>query len=103
MGGRGGSAGCDKYVVRSASGLGTAGSGSDQIDCNVDIAVCCFGVRARLMGFIHQGLGDLPLHTRQADVEASLEEAGAVTQAQIDFGLDGEANRQTDLPSAGST
>jgi hypothetical protein len=30
-----------------------------------------------------------------------LEEAGAVSQAQIDFGLDGEANRQNDLPLAG--
>ena len=45
------------------------------------------------MGFIHQGLSDLPLHTRQADGEASLEEAGAVSQAEIDFGRDGQARR----------
>jgi hypothetical protein len=38
------------------------------------------------MGFIHQGLGDLPLQTRQADVEASLEEAGAsVSSALLAF------------------
>ena len=43
------------------------------------------------MGFIQQGLSDLPLHTRQADVEASLEEISAVSQAEIDFGLDGRA------------
>ncbi len=53
------------------------------------------------MGFIHQGLSDLPLHARQADVEASLEEVSAVSQAEIDFGLDGRANRKNDLPLAG--
>ena len=53
------------------------------------------------MGFIHQGLGDLPLHTRQADVEASSEEVGAISQAKIDFGRDGQANRENDLPLAG--
>src|SRR5260370_13905327 len=77
------------------------GSGSGQVDYDVDIAPCCFGVRARLMCFIHQGLGDFPLHTRQADVEASLEEASAVSQAQIDFSLDGQANRENDLSLAG--
>ena len=54
------------------------------------------------MGFIHQGLGDLPLHTRQVGGKASLEEAGPVSQAEIDFGRDGQANRQNDLaPSRG--
>jgi hypothetical protein len=53
------------------------------------------------MCFIHQGLSDLPLHTRQADVKASLEEVSAVSQAEIDFGLDGQANRENDLPLAG--
>jgi hypothetical protein len=53
------------------------------------------------MCFIHQGLSDLPLHTRQADVKASLEKVSAVSQAEIDFGLDGQANRESDLPLAG--
>ena len=53
------------------------------------------------MGLIQQGPGDVPLYTRQADVEASLEEASTVGQAEIDFGLDGQANRQDDLPPAG--
>ena len=53
------------------------------------------------MGFIHQGLSGLPLHTRQGDVEASLEEVSAVSQAEIDFGLDGRANQKNDLPLAG--
>jgi hypothetical protein len=53
------------------------------------------------MGFIHQGLSDVPFHTRQADGKARLEEASAVSQAQIDFGLDGQANRKDDLPLAG--
>jgi len=53
------------------------------------------------MGFIHQGLGDLPLHTRQADGKASLEEASAVSQAEIDFGREDQANRENDLPLAG--
>jgi hypothetical protein len=55
------------------------------------------------MSFIPQGPGDLPLHTRQADGKASLEEASAVSQAEIDFGRDGQANRENDLPSAGSS
>jgi len=53
------------------------------------------------MGFIHQGLGDFPLHTRQADVEASSEEVSAVSQAEIDFGREDQANRENDLPLAG--
>jgi hypothetical protein len=79
----------------------SVGSGSNQVDDDVDIAACCFGVRARLMGFIHQGLSDLPLHTRQADGKASLEEASAVSQAEIDFGREDQANRENDLPLAG--
>jgi len=77
------------------------GSGSDQVDYDVDIAACCFGIRARLTCFIHQSLGDFPLHTGQADVKASLEEVSAVSQTQIDFGLDDQANRENDLPLAG--
>ena len=53
------------------------------------------------MGFIHQGLGRFPLHTRQADVEANLKEAGAVSYAQIHFGLDGQADSENDLPLSG--
>lgn len=53
------------------------------------------------MRFIHQGLSELSLHTRQADVKASSEEVGAVSQAEIDFGLDGQANRDDHLSLAG--
>src|SRR5271165_7553853 len=74
---------------------------SQQVDDDVDIAACCLGVRAALMCLVHQGLGDLPLHPRQADVEASLKEVSAVSQAEIDFSLDGWANRDNDLALAG--
>ena len=46
-------------------------SGSDQVDDDVDVTACCFGVWASLLCFIHQGLSDVPLHTRQIDVEAT--------------------------------
>jgi hypothetical protein len=39
--------------------------------------------------------------TRQADVKASLKEVSAVSQAEIDFGLDGQAHREYVLPLAG--
>ena len=54
------------------------GSGSDHVDDHVDVAAYRFGIRARLVRCVRQGLGDAALQTRHADVEASSEEMSAV-------------------------
>ena len=77
------------------------GSGLNQVDHDVDMAACRFGVHARLMCFIRQSLSDLPLHARQADAKASPKEVGAVSQTQIDFGLNGQAYWDSTRPLAG--
>ena len=74
---------------------------SDKFDRDLDIAASCPRISTRLMCFIHQGLSDLSLDARQADVEASFQEEGAVSQAESDFGLDGRARRQDDPPLPG--
>jgi uncharacterized LabA/DUF88 family protein len=50
---------------------------------------------------VHQGLGDFALQTRQADVEASLEEVSAASCAQVHFGVKGQVSRESDLHFAG--
>ena len=52
-------------------------SGSDQVDFDVDVAPRGFGVRTQLVPFIHQRPGRFAVHSRQADVEASLQEVTA--------------------------
>ncbi|MNL26282.1 hypothetical protein D3C87_1477990 [compost metagenome] len=46
------------------------------------------------MGGIHEGAGQRRLHTRQADIQACLEEEGVIGLAQIDFGRDADVSRQ---------
>jgi hypothetical protein len=54
-------------------------SGSDQVDRDVDVAVGSFGVRARLVRGIHQGLSDVALQTGQADVESLFDYLASVS------------------------
>src|SRR5215207_340864 len=61
---------------------------SDDPDRHVDVAASCLGIGADPIRFLDDGLSDLALGTRQADVEASAEEVPAVHQAQIHFGVD---------------
>jgi hypothetical protein len=49
-----------------------------QVDHDVDVAACGFGIRARLMRGIHQGLDYVALDAWHPDVETSLEEIGSV-------------------------
>jgi hypothetical protein len=58
-------------------GLAEVASDSDQTGHDVDVAGCCFGVRAGPVCFVRQGLRDCPLYTRQADVQSPAEEVGA--------------------------
>ena len=44
-----------------------------------------------------QGLGDVALDTRQADVEPSAEEVAVVRQVQVHFGVDRDVSRQSDF------
>jgi hypothetical protein len=46
---------------------------------------------------VYQGLGDLTLQARQADVEASLQEASVASFPQVHFGVDGPVNGDPDL------
>jgi len=47
-------------------------SGLDQIDRDVDVATCGFGIWTGLVRRIRQGPGDFALQTWQADVKTSL-------------------------------
>ncbi len=76
-------------------------SGSDQVDRNIDVAAGGFGVRARLVRGIHQGLGDVALQTGQADVETSLKEVSVPGLAQIYFGVDNRVSREGNLCFSG--
>ena len=62
-------------------------SGSHHVDRDVDVPPCGLGIGTRLVRGVHQGLGDFALHTRRADVEASLEEVLAAGVAQVHFGF----------------
>src|SRR5580693_3514347 len=64
-------------------------SGFDQVSHNADVASGGFSIRTSFMRAVHQGLGDFALQTRQADVEASLEEVSAASCAQVHFGVNG--------------
>jgi hypothetical protein len=44
-----------------------AGSGSDQINRNIDVAACELGIRTCLVCGVRQGLGNFALDTRQTD------------------------------------
>jgi len=53
------------------------------------------------MRFIDHSPSDVALHTWQADVEARLQEASAVGEAQVHFGINRQVSRKSDLPFAG--
>jgi len=63
------------------------GFSSDQLDRLVDVAAW-LGMGARLVRSVHEGLSDVPLQARQADVEAG-EGESAVSQAKAHFSVDG--------------
>ena len=63
------------------------GFSSDQLDRLVDVAAW-LGIGARLVRSVHEGLSDVPLQARQADVEAG-EGESAVSQAKVHFSVDG--------------
>jgi hypothetical protein len=68
--------------------------GSDQLDLNINIAARGLGVRASLVGFIDQGLGDLAINAGLPDIEPGAQEEAFVRGVQVDFGLDADARRQ---------
>src|SRR5262249_62349261 len=74
---------------------------SDQVDRHVDVAARGLRVRADLLSFIHQSMGDGALDAGQADAEAGAEDVAAVSDAQVDLGVDGSAGRKGDLPPVG--
>ncbi len=50
----------------------------DHVGHDVDVAVGGLGIRTRLVRVLQDSLADFSLHTRQADVEASLKRVRAV-------------------------
>src|SRR5262245_55834019 len=71
---------------------------SDQVDRDVDVPAGGLGVRAQLVCGVYQGLSDLGLQTRQADVEASPEDVTAVIRAEVHLGVDGPVGREGNFP-----
>src|ERR1700732_1362055 len=57
---------------------------SDHTDDYIDVPARRLRVRAGLVRDARQRLGDFSLHTRQADVQPSLQEVSAIGGAQID-------------------
>ena len=51
---------------------------SDEVDHDVDVAARGIGIRARLMGGLHQGLSYVALEAWQPDIETSLEKVSSV-------------------------
>jgi hypothetical protein len=75
--------------------------GLDEIDYDVDIAAYGFGVRTRLVRGVHERLGGVVFHARQADVQTSLKEVVAVGCDQIDFGVNGQIGWEGKLHLSG--
>src|SRR6266550_4403037 len=76
--------------------------GSNQSNGNVDIAAGHFGIRAGLVGFIDNRLGNGALHAWYADVQARLKKVRAFVQTEIDFCIDDEVIRESNLLLASS-
>jgi hypothetical protein len=75
---------------------------SDQIDHDVDVATRGFGIRARLMCGVRQGLGRFTVQPRQANIETSLQEVSALGKDQVYFSVYGRVIRDSNLHLAGS-
>ena len=58
--------------------LDAVGFASDHVDRNVDVASRGFGIRARLMRSMHQGLSYVALDAWHPDVETSLQKISSV-------------------------
>src|SRR5262249_529892 len=69
---------------------------SDQIDRHVDVAARGLRVWTNLVRFVDQGSRDVARQARQG-----AREIGGVGQVQVDFGVDGEIGRKSDLLLAG--
>ena len=68
----------DSLPAKTRAGKIRDRSGLDQVSHEVDVASCGSGIRTRLVRYVHQGLGDFLVQTRQVDVEANLEGIGTV-------------------------
>src|SRR3954469_509348 len=72
------------------------------VESDVDVApgsvgICtCLAVRG-----VHNGLGDVALQARQADVKPCSEEVNVARIAQVYFGIDGYVSRKFDLHLVG--
>jgi len=69
----------------------------NQFDLNIDIPSDSFGIWARIVGFIDQGLGDLASDAGEPDIEPSGQVEPFVPGIQVDFGFDVDACRQLNL------
>jgi hypothetical protein len=60
----------------------------NEINFDVDIASCGFGIRTSLMCAIEDLARELSIEARKADVEARLERVSIASGAKVHFGID---------------
>src|SRR6267142_6561199 len=76
-------------------------STSNECDRDVDIAARRTGIRAYLIGAVHQCLCGFAVDARQADLEPCGEAIGAVRGSDVHLGVDGRVGWESQLLSAG--
>jgi len=74
---------------------------SEQVGLDMDVAMRRLGVRADPVRRVDQRLRNLAVDTRQADVEAYLEDIGAAVEDQVDFCINYRQGREGNLPLGG--
>jgi hypothetical protein len=87
-----GSYGCD-----GSPRVAMTGRRSDQVDSDIDVATHSFGIRTGPIRFVDKGLGDLALGAWQAHVEANSEKVAVVSCVEVDFCVDCDVFRRSDL------
>jgi hypothetical protein len=75
--------------------------GLRQVNLDVNVAPNGFGVWTCLVCGFRQGLGNLALQPRQADVEAGLKEESTISQTKVNFRVNGHVSREPDFHFAG--
>lgn len=77
-------------------------SGRDYVQGHVNVAACCFGVRADLVCGVGDFCRDGLIQTWSAQRQACLEEVSVAGLAKVDFDIDGHIGGKLDVALFGS-